>query len=72
MVDPISAGITAGGQLVGGLLSSKAQAEQARRQRVLQALGKEAEMKKAAAQQLQQGSQQAIGQMMSGFGAALR
>ena len=70
-MDPVSAGIMAGGGLAGGLLSAKAQKEQARRQRVLDALGKEMEGKQAAARQLQQGTQQGIAQLMSGFGSAL-
>jgi len=70
-MEPISAGILAGASLAGGLMSAKAQAEQARRQRVLDALGKEMEMKQGAARQLQQGTQQGISQIMSGYGSAL-
>jgi len=75
MPEPISmasAGIMAGSQLVGGLLGAKSQAEVARRQRIMDALGKEMQAKKAAAEQLQQGTQSALGQWQSGITAALR
>lgn len=71
MPEPVSAGIMAGGTLVTGLLQARAQAEQDRRNRVLQAIQEEQRNKQEIQQNLAQNTQSAIGQAIGGFGQAL-
>ena len=66
------AAIAAGTSLISGLLGAKAQAEQERRNRILQSIQEEARQKQAAQQQLATQTQQVLGQGLAGFGSALR
>ena len=67
-----AAGITAGTSLVSGLLTAKANAEEQRRNRILQAIQEEARQKQQIQSTLAAQSQTALGQGLQGFTAALR
>lgn len=72
MAAPLAAaGIQAGASLLSGVMGAQAQAEQQRRQNILNSLGKEMEAKQRAGQMLAQGTQQATNTMLQGFGQAL-
>ena len=68
-MDPVigSALITAGTSVVGGLMQSKAQAEEARRQRMLEAMMSQMQMEQQARTQQAQSAQNVLGQMQQGY-----
>lgn len=72
-MDPVTASamVQVGGQLISGIAGAQAQAEQAKRQRILDAMGKEMEAKQRAGQMLAQGTQASTNSMLQGFGQAL-
>jgi hypothetical protein len=60
IMEPVSAGIMVGGQLISGLLGQKAQAERERRKMILEALQSGSESARSGLQSMQQGQAQAL------------
>ena len=65
-----SAGISGATQLIGGLLGARHEAEQNRRQRLLDAFMKQAQMEQQARETQQMGQQSALQQMQQGYAQA--
>lgn len=70
-IDPVSAGISAGGSLLGGLFGGAAAAKKQKRELAAQQERDALQMQQRGIEQLSQGQQNALNTLVSNFGRAL-